>query len=184
MTKYNKTNKTFKNLLKLTLLVNLLISCGLSGETKIRLETSAKDIVDKIDEIKKEAAAKGVNFDAFTSSATGGKVAGSGDFGDFIKQAKLRAIAVAEKFITAIEEEAAKLKETGYSGEFSAMYDLMFEVSEPLERIGIQDMKTKISEEAEKNPPTTAEGILEIAKKMREKLQRVKAKQKKDNKTK
>ncbi|MBB6208367.1 decorin-binding protein DbpA [Borreliella lanei] len=179
----NKHNRTFKNyLIKLTLLVSLLISCGLSGETKIRLETSAKDIVDEIDKIKKEAAAQGVNFNAFTSSATGSIVAGSGS-GDFIKEAKLRAIAVAEKFVTAIEEEATKLKETGRSGEFSAMYDLMFEVSEPLERIGIQDMKGTISIAAETNPPTTAQGVLEIAAAMRKKLQKVKTKQESNSKS-
>nr|AAC70054.1 decorin binding protein A [Borreliella burgdorferi] len=169
-------NKTFNNLLKLTILVNLLISCGLTGATKIKLESSAKAIVDEIDAIKKEAASMGVNFEAFTDSETGRKAAGSG--GDFIKQAKVRAIKVAENFLTAIEEEATKLKETGSSGEFSAMYDLMFEVSEPLERIGIQKMKKTVSMAAEENPPTTAQGVLEIAKKMREKLIQVKGKQK------
>ncbi|ACN93619.1 decorin-binding protein A (plasmid) [Borreliella finlandensis] len=169
-------NKTFNNLLKLTILVNLLISCGLTGETKIKLESSAKAIVDEIDAIKKEAASRGVNFAAFTSSATGSRVAGT-ESGDFIKQAKVRAIAVAEKFVIAIEEEATKLKETGRSGEFSAMYDLIFEVSEPLERIGVQDMTKTVSMAAEENPPTTAQGVLEIARIMREKLIKVKGKQ-------
>ncbi|PRR17266.1 decorin-binding protein DbpA [Borreliella burgdorferi] len=174
-------NKTFNNLLKLTILVNLLISCGLTGATKIKLESSAKAIVDEIDAIKKKAASMGVNFDAFTDSATGGKVARSGSesgAGNFIKQAKVRAIDTAEKFLTAIEEEATKLKETGSSGEFSAMYDLMFEVSKPLQELGIQDMTTEVSDAAKENPPTTAQGVLEIAKKMREKLIRVKGKQK------
>ncbi|WNY70037.1 decorin-binding protein DbpA [Borreliella andersonii] len=174
------TNKTFKNLLKLCILVSLLLSCGLTGETKIRLETSAKDIVDEIDKIYKEAAAKNVKFEAFTSSATGGRVS---EQPEFIREAKLRAIAVAEKFVKAIEEEATKLKETGRSGEFSAMYDLIFEVSEPLEKIGIQGMKKTVSDEAEISPPTTAEGVLAIVKKMKEKLQKVKAKQTQDQET-
>ncbi|MCD2332394.1 decorin-binding protein DbpA [Borreliella americana] len=172
---YNKTSKTtFKNLLKLTILVKLLISCGLTGETKIRLETSAKDIADEIDKIKKEAAASGVNFEAFTSNATGGKVSGNPEF---IRKAKLRAVAVAEKFIKAIEEEATKLKKTGSSGAFSAMLNLMLEVSKPLEDIGVQEMKKTVTIAAEAHPATTAEGVLEIAKKMKEKLQKVKAKQ-------
>ncbi|PRQ92198.1 cytochrome D ubiquinol oxidase subunit II [Borreliella burgdorferi] len=162
-------NKTFNNLLKLTILVNLLISCGLTGATKIRLERSAKDITDEIDAIKKEAALKGVNFDAFKDKKTGSGVSEN----PFILEAKVRATTVAEKFVIAIEEEATKLKETGSSGEFSAMYDLMFEVSKPLQKLGIQEMTKTVSDAAEENPPTTAQGVLEIAKKMREKLQRV-----------
>ncbi|ACL33813.1 decorin-binding protein DbpA [Borreliella burgdorferi] len=162
-------NKTFNNLLKLTILVNLLISCGLTGATKIKLESSAKAIVDEIDAIKKEAASMGVNFDAFKDKKTGSGVSEN----PFILEAKVRATTVAEKFVIAIEEEATKLKETGSSGEFSAMYDLMFEVSKPLQELGIQEMTKTVSMAAEENPPTTAQGVLEIAKKMREKLQRV-----------
>ncbi|WNY64534.1 decorin-binding protein DbpA (plasmid) [Borreliella americana] len=173
--KYTKTSKTtFKNLLKLTILVNLLISCGLTGETKIRLETSAKDIADEIDKIKKEAAANGVKFENFKDTKTGSMVSGKPEF---ILKAKLRAIEAAEKFVTAIEEEATKLKGTGGSGAFSAMYDLMIEVSKPLEEIGIQNMTGTVSKAAETHPATTAEGVIGIAKDMKVKLANVKKKQ-------
>ncbi|MCD2401476.1 decorin-binding protein DbpA [Borreliella bissettiae] len=173
MNKCQKTFKifNFKNLLKLTLLASLFISlsCGLTGETKIILERSAKAITDEIDKIKKEAAAKGVNFTAFKDKKTGSGVSEN----PFILEAKIRATTVAEKFVTAIEEEATKLKETGSSGEFSAMYNLMLEVSGPLENLGIQDMTKTVTDEAAKYPTTTAEGVIEIAKTMKAKLQRV-----------
>ncbi|MGF7102003.1 decorin-binding protein DbpA [Borreliella kurtenbachii] len=170
MNKYQKTFKifNFKNLLKLSLLV-ALISCGLTGETKIILERSAKAITDEINKIKKEAADNGVNFEAFKDGQTGSGVSED----PFILKAKMRAIEVAEKFVTAIEGEATKLKETGSSGEFSAMHNLMLEVSGPLEKLGIQRMTQTVSMGTENNPPTTAERILEIATAMKTKLQNV-----------
>ncbi|WP_272873910.1 DbpA/DbpB family decorin-binding adhesin, partial [Borreliella garinii] len=57
MTIYNKI------LIKITLLVSLFIACGLTGETKIRLESSVKDVKNEIDQIRKEAASKGVKFE-------------------------------------------------------------------------------------------------------------------------
>ncbi|MBB6213380.1 decorin-binding protein DbpA (plasmid) [Borreliella californiensis] len=177
MIKYKKTfkNFNFKNLFKLPLLISLFISCGLTGETKIRLERSAKDITDAINEIKKKAAASGVKFENFREKQTGSQVS---EKPEFILKAKMQATDVAEKFVTAIEEEATKLKETGSSGEFSAMYNLMLEVSAPLEEIGIQDMKKTVTGTAEENSTTTAEGILEIAKAMKTKLQKVHKKNK------
>ncbi|WKC90374.1 decorin-binding protein DbpA [Borreliella carolinensis] len=180
MNKYQKTFKifNFKNLLKLTLLVALFISCGLTGETKIILERRVQDITDKIDQIYKAGALKGIKYEDFTKTQTGGKVSGQPEF---IREAKLQAIEVAEKFLTAIEEEASKLKETGSSGEFSAMYNLMLEVSESLQKIGIQRMSKTVTDAAEKYPTTTAEGILEIAKAMNIKLQNVKTTNSKKN---
>ncbi|ACO38429.1 decorin-binding protein A (plasmid) [Borreliella burgdorferi 29805] len=170
MNKYQKTFKifNFKNLLKLSLLV-ALISCGLKGETKIILERSAKDITDEINKIKKDAADNNVNFAAFKEDKTGSKVSEN----SFILEAKMRGTTVAEKFVTAIEGEATKLKKTGSSGEFSAMYNMMLEVSGPLEELGVLRMTKTVTDAAEQHPTTTAEGILEIAKIMKTKLQRV-----------
>ncbi|WKD00331.1 decorin-binding protein DbpA [Borreliella bissettiae] len=178
MNKYQKTFKifNFKNLLKLTLLASLFISlsCGLTGETKIILERSAKAITDEINKIKKEAADNGVKFENFNETQTGSKVS---EKPEFILKAKLRAIEVAEKFVTAIEGEATKLKETGSSGEFSAMYNLMLEISAPLEEIGIQNMSGTVTNGGKEHSTTTAEGILKIANAMKTKLTNVKTKQ-------
>ncbi|WP_215539710.1 decorin-binding protein DbpA [Borreliella bavariensis] len=163
MTKY------IKNLLKLTLIVGLFTACGLTGETKIRLESSAKEVKDEINKIREEAVTEGVNFAAFTDKQTGSKVAEN----PFIIKAKIRATNVALKFVQAIKEEAEKLKESGGSSQFSAMYALMFDISEPIEKIGVKDMTKTVELAAKKNPSTTVEGILEIAKKMEEKLQNV-----------
>ncbi|MBB6031872.1 hypothetical protein HNR35_000875 [Borreliella spielmanii] len=162
-------NKCTKNLLKLSLLASLLVACGLTGETKIRLESSAKEIKDEINKLKQEAIGEGVNFSAFTDKATGSGVAGS----QFIFKAKIRATDAALKFVTAIKEEAEKLKESGSSGAFSAMYDLMLDVSEPLEKIGVGEMTKTVSAGIVENPPTTAERVIEIANKMEEKLKNV-----------
>ncbi|WP_215536292.1 decorin-binding protein DbpA [Borreliella bavariensis] len=168
MTKY------IKNLLKLSLIVSLLVACGLTGETKIRLESSAQEIKDEINKIKANAKKEGVKFEAFTNTQTGSKVS---EKPEFILQAKIQAIKVAEKFVKAIKEEAEKLKKSGSSGAFSAMYDLMLDVSKPLEEIGIQKMTGTVTQEAEKTPATTADGILAIAKAMEEKLKNVNKKQ-------
>lgn len=69
MIKYNKI------ILTLTLLASLLAACGLTGETKLRLESSAQEIKDEVDKIRAEAVTEGVNFDAFTDTQTGSKVA-------------------------------------------------------------------------------------------------------------
>ncbi|WP_210360303.1 decorin-binding protein DbpA [Borreliella garinii] len=166
MTKYNKI------LIKLTLLVSLFIACGLTGETKIRLESSVKDVKNEIDQIRKEAASKGVKFENFKEKATGSRVSED----PFILEAKIRATTVGEKFVTAIEEEANKLKDSGGSSQFSAMYDLMLSASKALEDVGIQKMAATVLEQAEKTPATTAEGVIGIAKAMKAKLQKVKNK--------
>ncbi|WKC80308.1 decorin-binding protein DbpA [Borreliella tanukii] len=159
-------NKYNKNLIKLTLIASLFAACGLTGETKIKLESSVQDVKDEITRIKKEAASKGVNFDAFTDKKTGTQVAGP-----LIKEAKLRAIKVSEKFLTAIEEEANKLKESGSSSEFSAMYDLIFNVAKALKEIGIQEAINAITKDIEERPATTAERILEIKDSLWKRLQ-------------
>nr|CAH56452.1 decorin binding protein A [Borreliella garinii]CAH56453.1 decorin binding protein A [Borreliella garinii]CAH56454.1 decorin binding protein A [Borreliella garinii] len=169
MTKYIK-----KNLLKLSLIVSLLVACGLTGETKIRLESSAQEIKDEINKIKANAKKEGVKFEAFTDKQTGSKVS---EKPEFILKAKIQAIQVAEKFVKAIKEEAEKLKKSGSSGAFSAMYDLMLDVSKPLEEIGIQKMTGTVTQVAEKTPATTAEGILAIAQAMEDKLKNVNKKQ-------
>ncbi|WKC87660.1 decorin-binding protein DbpA [Borreliella japonica] len=171
MTKYNKN---FKNLLKLTLLVKLFIACGLTGEMKVKLESSVQNIQDEIDQITKEAAEQGVKLESHTDKATGAKVSEN----PFIFKAKIRAIAVAERFLKAIEEEATSIKESGSSSQFSAMNDLMLKAAASLEKIGIQNMTGTVSQAAEKTPPNTAEGVLEIAKAMKEKLQNVHKKNK------
>ncbi|WP_031531412.1 decorin-binding protein DbpA [Borreliella garinii] len=168
MIKYNKI------LLKLSLIVSLLIACGLTGETKIRLESSAQEIKDEINKIKANAKKEGVNFEAFTNTQTGSKVSKKPEF---ILKAKIQAIQVAGKFVKAIKEEAEKLKKSGSSGAFSAMYDLMLDVSKPLEEIGIQKMTGTVTQAAQKTPATTAEGILAIAQAMEEKLKNVTTKQ-------
>ncbi len=168
MIKYNKI------LLKLSLIVSLLVACGLTGETKIRLESSAQEIKDEINKIKANAKKEGVNFEAFTNTQTGSKVSKKPEF---ILKAKIQAIQVAGKFVKAIKEEAEKLKKSGSSGAFSAMYDLMLDVSKPLEEIGIQKMTGTVTQAAQKTPATTAEGILAIAQAMEEKLKNVTTKQ-------
>lgn len=166
MTKCNKI------LIKLTLLISLFIACGLTGETKIRLESSVKDVTNEIDQIRKEAVSKGVKFENFRKKATGSKVSED----PFILEAKIRATTVGEKFATAIEEEANKLKESGGKSQFLAMFDLMLSASKALEDVGIQDMQKTAKQAAEKTPATTAEGMIKITKAMKDKLQKVKNK--------
>ncbi|WKC74805.1 decorin-binding protein DbpA (plasmid) [Borreliella yangtzensis] len=167
MTKCNKI------LIKLTLFVSLFIACSLTG--KARLESSVKDITDEIKRAIEEAKKEGVNVDSFTEKKTGSRVAGPK-----IKEAKKRVITLTEKFLKEIEEEANILKESGGSDElsFSAMYDLILKVSTAIEGIGMQDMSGTVSEAAGKTSPNTAEGIIEIAKAINTKLQRIKGKQK------
>lgn len=50
---------------------------------------------------------------------------------------------------------------------------MMLEVSGPLEELGVLRMTKTVTDAAEQHPTTTAEGILEIAKIMKTKLQRV-----------
>nr|AAC70185.1 decorin binding protein A [Borreliella garinii] len=168
MIKYNKI------LLKLSLIVSLLVACGLTGETKIKLESSAQEIKDEINKIKANAKKEGVKFEAFTDKQTGSKVS---EKPEFILKAKIQAIQVAKRFVNAIKEEAEKLKKSGSSGAFSAMYDLMLDVSKPLEEIGIQKMTGTVTQGTGKAPATTAERILTIAKAMEEKLNNVDKKQ-------
>ncbi|ACL34789.1 decorin binding protein A (plasmid) [Borreliella garinii PBr] len=168
MIKYNKI------LLKLSLIVSLLVACGLTGETKIRLESSAQEIKDEINKIKANAKKEGVKFEAFTNTQTGSKIS---EKPEFILKAKIKAIQVAERFVKAIKEEAEKLKKSGSSGAFSAMYDLMIDVSKPLEEIGIQKMTGTVKEAAQKTPATTADGIIAIAQAMEDKLNNVNKKQ-------
>lgn len=168
MIKYNKI------LLKISLIVSLLVACGLTGETKIKLESSAQEIKDEINKIKANAKKEGVKFEAFTNTQTGSKVS---EKPEFILKAKIQAIQVAKRFVNAIKEEAEKLKKSGSSGAFSAMYDLMLDVSKPLEEIGIQKMTGTVTQGTGKAPATTAERILTIAKAMEEKLNNVDKKQ-------
>ncbi|WPM06382.1 decorin-binding protein DbpA (plasmid) [Borreliella sinica] len=167
-------NKNFINLLKLTLLVKLFLACGLSGEMKEKLESSVQDIQDEIDSITKEAAAKGVKLEAHSDTATGSRVSEN----PFIHEAKIRATEVAKKFVEDIEEEATKIKDSGGSGQFSAMYDLMLKAAASLEKIGVQHMTKTVSMGTEQNPANTAERVLEIAKKMKDKLDNVHKKNK------
>ncbi|WP_210380393.1 DbpA/DbpB family decorin-binding adhesin, partial [Borreliella garinii] len=122
------------NLTIVALFVALLVACnfGLTGETKIALESSSKDVKNKILQIRKDAGLKGVNFEAFTDRETGSKVSSGGSV---IREAKVQAIDATEKFFKTIEEEALKLKENGNSSQFLAMFKIMLEILESLEAI-------------------------------------------------
>lgn len=65
------------------------------------LESSSDDVKNKILQIKEEAAKKGVNFKAFTGTATGSKVTARGSAP---REAKVQAINEVEKFLKIIEE--------------------------------------------------------------------------------
>ncbi len=97
------------NLIIVALFVALLAACnfGLTGEVKAMLESSSDNVKNKILQIKEEAAKKGVNFKAFTGTATGSKVATGGSA---LREAKVQAINEVEKFLNTIEEEALILK--------------------------------------------------------------------------
>ncbi|WKC79391.1 decorin-binding protein DbpB [Borreliella tanukii] len=168
------------NLTILALFVALLIACKfeLTGETKIALESSSRDVKDKILQLKKEAALKGVNFEAFTDKKTGIVVA---EQPEIIKDAKVQAINETEKFLNVIEQEALKLKENGNGGQFLAMFDIMIEVVESLEAIGIKGAKYPVSKEAKSNPINTFERLLEAKVKIKNKLEDIKKKQKIDS---
>lgn len=165
------------NLIIVALFNALFAAChfGLTGEIKAKLESSSADVKSKILQIKEAAAKKGVNFLAFTDTATGSKVTTGGSA---LREAKVQAINEVEKFLKIIEEEALKLKENGNSSQFLAMYDLMLEVSGSLDAIGIKGVKTSISEEASYNPVTTAERLVEVKTKIEDKLEGVKKRQK------
>ncbi|WKC74806.1 decorin-binding protein DbpB (plasmid) [Borreliella yangtzensis] len=165
------------NLTILALFVSMLIACNfeLPGDTKIAIESSSRDVKNKILQIKKDAGLKGVNFEAFTDRATGSKVSSGGSV---IREAKVQAINETKKFFKTIEEEALKLKENGHRGQFLAMFDIMLEVAESLEAIGIKGIKNSASEKAKSNPINTFERLLEAKVKIENKLEDIKKKQK------
>ncbi|WKC79390.1 decorin-binding protein DbpA [Borreliella tanukii] len=164
-------NKYNKNLIKLALIASLFAACALTG--KARLESSVQDITDEIDKAVKEAKQEGAKLDAITEQKAGVGVAGPK-----IKAAKIRVIALTQKFLKEIEEEAIKLKGSEGSDElsFSEMYELMSRTAKKVEEIGVLKMSGTVKEAAEATDPTTAEGILEIAKKMKQKLVRIEGK--------
>lgn len=164
------------NLIIEVLFAILLTACnfGLMEETKIALESSSKDVKNKILQIKKDAEDKGVNFAAFTSSETGSKVTNGGLA---LREAKIQAINEVEKFLKRIEEEALKLKEHGNSGQFLELFDLLLEVLESLEPIGIKGLKDFISEEAKCNPISTSERLIKVKVQIENKMEEVKKKQ-------
>ncbi|WKC84906.1 DbpA/DbpB family decorin-binding adhesin [Borreliella lusitaniae] len=167
-------NKNNKIIIKSALIASLLIACGLSGEVKEKLESSTKSVKDGIDKIVKSAAEQGVDFKAFTKNATGGKIAGNPTV---IRKAKIEGAELSEKFLQTIEEEATKLKGSSGSAKFSPMFDLMLEVAEALEVLGMQGMKDTVLKDIEERPADTAERIIEIKNNMTVKLKKIKAKQ-------
>lgn len=168
MIKYNKI------ILTLTLLASLLAACSLTG--KARLESSVKDITNEIDKAIQAAKDAGVNTDAFTETQTGGKVAGSQ-----IRDAKKLVADLTIEFLKATEEETITFKENGAGeDEFSGIYDLIYRTAEAVEKIGMKDMKQTVEGAAEKNPKTTADGIIAIVKVMKAKVEKIKEKQTKD----
>ncbi|AJA90711.1 cytochrome D ubiquinol oxidase subunit II (plasmid) [Borreliella chilensis] len=158
------------------LFVALLAACnsGLTGEAKIKLESSARDVKNEILKIKKEATGKGVNFEAFTDSATGSKVSNGRTV---LREAKVQAISAIKKFLKTIEEESVKLKESGSNGQFLAMFDLMLETVGSLEAVGIKGVKGNVSEKAKNNPVDTAERVMEVKVQIENKLEEVRRKQ-------
>ncbi|ACL35132.1 decorin-binding protein B (plasmid) [Borreliella garinii Far04] len=175
----NKKMKKF-NLIIVALFVALLAACnfGLTGEVKAMLESSSDNVKNKILQIKEEAAKKGVNFKAFTGTATGSKVTNGGSA---LREAKVQAINEVEKFLKIIEKEALILKKNGNSSQFLAMFDFMLEVTGSLDEIGIKGIKSSISEEAKSNPVNTAERLVEVKAKIENKLEGVKKRQKLDD---
>ncbi|MBB6213381.1 decorin-binding protein DbpB (plasmid) [Borreliella californiensis] len=177
------------NLIVIALFFTPLLACnlGLIEKTKLALESSSRDLKNKILKIKEEAAKKGVRFAAFTDNKTGSKVS---DGGLALREAKVQAIGETEKFLKIIEEETLKIKETGKSSQFLAMSDLMLDVVESLEEVGIKDVKPRVLEDAKSNPINTAERLLEVKVQIETQLEAIKAKQnieneeKKNNKSK
>ncbi|WP_151060740.1 decorin-binding protein DbpB [Borreliella turdi] len=168
------------NLIIVSLFIVLFVACnfGLTGKVKAVLESSSADVKSKISQIKEEAAKKGVNFVAFTDTATGSKVTSGGLA---LREAKVQAIGEVKKFLKIIEEEALKLKGHGNSSQFLAMFNLMLEVTASLDAIGIKGVKTYILEEAECSPVNTADRLVEVKAKIENKLEGVKKRQKLDD---
>ncbi|WP_234930717.1 decorin-binding protein DbpA, partial [Borreliella garinii] len=170
MTKY------IKNILKLSLIVSLLVACSLTG--KARLESSVKDITDVLKQARKDAQAEGARLEDFQIGKTGGKVAGPK-----IKAAKIRVIELSEKFVKEIKEEAINLKENTGIGKVDKdqllkdMYNFMLKAAEALEELGLQRMKKTVTDANDETPATTADGIIAIASKINDKLQKIKNKQ-------
>ncbi|WP_301409531.1 decorin-binding protein DbpA [Borreliella tanukii] len=176
-------NKYNKNLIKLTLIASLFAACALTG--KARLESSVQDVTNEIAKAVKEAKQDGVDVEAIKE----GKKTGAKMGGPKTRAAKVRVIGLSTKFLKEVEEEATSLKENGGVDKVAKdellkdMYNLMLRVSRALQDLGLQDMEATVTQAAEETPPTTAEGILEIAKKMKEKLVRIEGKQNKNNAT-
>lgn len=168
------------NSIVMVLFFDLLVACsiGLVERTNAALESSSKDLKNKILKIKKEAMGKGVLFEAFTGLKTGSKVTSGGLA---LREAKVQAIVETGKFLKIIEEEALKLKETGNSGQFLAMFDLMLEVVESLEDVGIIGLKARVLEESKNNPINTAERLLAAKAQIENQLKVVKEKQNIEN---
>ncbi|APS99337.1 cytochrome D ubiquinol oxidase subunit II (plasmid) [Borreliella mayonii] len=171
------------NLTATTLFCALFIACNIEliKKTKLALESSSKDLKNKILKIKKEATEKGVRFAAFTDSKTGSKVTNGGPA---LREAKVQAIGETGKFLKTIEKEALKLKETGNSDQFLGMSDLMLEVAESLEEVGITGIKTRVLEDTKSNPINTAERLLEVKVQIENQLEAIKVKQNIENKEK
>ncbi|WPM06383.1 decorin-binding protein DbpB (plasmid) [Borreliella sinica] len=170
------------NLKIIALIVTLLTSCNpelarKTEEAKIAIEASSRDVKNKILQIKKEAAEKGVNFKAFTTTETGSKVSSGGVP---LREAKVQAINATEKFLKAVEEEALKLKEYGNSDQFPAMFELVLEVIDSLEEIGIKT-KDSILEQTKSNPVNTAERLVEVKAQIENNLEKIKQKQNLDS---
>ncbi|WP_215537533.1 decorin-binding protein DbpA [Borreliella bavariensis] len=170
MTKY------IKNLLKLSLIVSLLVACSLTG--KARLESSVKDITDMLEQAIKDAKGKGIKLEDLEEGRTGAKVAGPE-----IKEAKKSVIKLSEKFLQEIKEEANILKENAGMDKVDKdqllkdMYDLMIKAAGALQKLGLQDMIKTVEDANAETPATTIDGILAIASKMNDKLQKIKVKQ-------
>ncbi|MCD2401475.1 decorin-binding protein DbpB [Borreliella bissettiae] len=168
------------NLIAIALFFTLLVACnvGLIEKTKLALESSSRDLKNKILKIKKEATDKGVRFAAFTKSKTGSKVTNGGIA---LREAKIQAIDETGKFLKIIEEEALKIKETGKSSQFLAMSDFMLDVVESLEEVGITGVKSRVLEGTKNTPINTAERLLEVKVQIENQLEVIKAKQNLEN---
>ncbi len=87
---------------------------------------------------------------------------------------------MSEKFIKEIKEEAINLKENTGIGKVDKdqllkdMYNFMLKAAEALEELGLQRMKKTVTDANDETPATTADGIIAIASKINDKLQKLK----------
>ncbi|WP_445436414.1 DbpA/DbpB family decorin-binding adhesin [Candidatus Borreliella tachyglossi] len=166
------------NALKIITIFTLFISCnlGLPAKLKTKLEDSSKNTLDQLDGIKNEY---GIDLDS-SKTDTGPK--GVGDVK--IKDAKLKAIEVAEEFLSTVIETIDELGKKGTSKQFSEIFESVLKVAASLEPLGVQGATNTVNVAAGKKVADTYEKITNVHEKLYEKLQNVKLKQQEADKQK